>query len=1032
MFLVLSVGTLSRLSSPVLAQCEPQWGSGLGFLTVDGTIRAFASYDDGSGVALYAGGDFVTAGGVTANHIGRWNGTTWSALGSGIDGPVHALAVFDDGSGPALYAAGAFATAGGISARQIARWDGTSWSALGSGMEIGVVALAVFDDGSGPALYAGGYFGIAGGVSASRIAKWDGTTWSALGNGVDFSVRALAVFDDGSGPALYVGGGLVTAGGVSANHVARWNGASWSAVGSGVNSEVLALKVFNDGSGPALYAGAINDFVKWNGTSWSALGTTSAVFSLAVFDDGAGPALYWGRQDGKILSNSYGLATMNNAVLALADFDAGAGAALYAGGSFTYMGTSPVNRIARWKDGSWSSGLDSGVRAFATFGVGSGAALYAGGYFGSGIAQWDGANWSGFGGGFWESPWLSPPPSVHALAVFDDGSGPALYVGGHFDGAGAVTANGIAQWSGASWSSLGSGMAWEGMNGDVDALAVFDDGSGPALYAAGYFTTAGGVAASHIAKWDGASWSPLGSGVGEQYSQVYALAVFDDGSGPALYAGGGFVTAGGIDARHVAQWDGANWSALDSGTNGWVRALAVIDLGNGPALYAGGEFTVAGGVSANRIAKWDGTSWSPLGGGVGGARVSALAAFDDGSGPALYAGGGTTNTSGFVRKWDGASWSLLGSGMNDEVLSLATFDDGFGPGLHVGGTFTTVNGLAANRIAKWSIASLCGDAAGSKTRTLSFSVSPPAVASVSGTALRVTLVSLQHPVPPNAPCCPSPNFSAFESATCTASSEQAACARWAGPPQVFLESQDNPGMGSFRAARLQCAPYYHDWHSEGLIHVVGAEIVPSSTYLVEVLAAGCEGSEDTCTEVSAPVTLQTARWGDVVAPFQTPDASLTQPNALDVNALVNKFRNAPGAPFKAVAQLQPNVPDLNGSINALDVTAAVDSFRGFAFAFSGPCVCPSTVPCNTTACSGASACTGLYGAGATCVKTCTTGPNTGAPCNNHLHCGQCVGGANAGVPCDANGDCASNSCSTGICPTGTNPGFCRDRCGRCN
>ncbi len=46
------------------------------------------------------------------------------------------------------------------------------------------------------------------------------------------------------------------------------------------------------------------------------------------------------------------------------------------------------------------------------------------------------------------------------------------------------------------------------------------------------------------------------------------------------------------------------WSALGSGTNGFVRALAVFDDGTGPAVYVGGQFTTAGGVPANFIAKW--------------------------------------------------------------------------------------------------------------------------------------------------------------------------------------------------------------------------------------------------------------------------------------------------------------------------------------------------------------------------------------------------------------------------------------------
>ena len=51
------------------------------------------------------------------------------------------------------------------------------------------------------------------------------------------------------------------------------------------------------------------------------------------------------------------------------------------------------------------------------------------------------------------------------------------------------------------------------MNGSVQALTVFDDGSGLALYAGGNFTTAGGVAAQHIAKWNGSSWFQVGSGM---------------------------------------------------------------------------------------------------------------------------------------------------------------------------------------------------------------------------------------------------------------------------------------------------------------------------------------------------------------------------------------------------------------------------------------------------------------------------------------------------------------------------------------
>lgn len=92
-------------------------------------------------------------------------------------------------------------------------------------------------------------------------------------------------------------------------------------------------------------------------------------------------------------------------------------------------------------------------------------------------------------------------------------------------------------------------FAYPGMDHPVYTLAV--DGSSN-LYAGGAFTMAGGVSANHVAKWDGTSWSALGSGVG--YFTVRDLAV--DGSGN-LYAGGDFNTAGGKQSLNFAIWHGA-------------------------------------------------------------------------------------------------------------------------------------------------------------------------------------------------------------------------------------------------------------------------------------------------------------------------------------------------------------------------------------------------------------------------------------------------------------------------------------------
>ena len=41
---------------------------------------------------LYAGGAFTMAGGGAANGLAQWDGSSWSALGSGMNGQVGALA----------------------------------------------------------------------------------------------------------------------------------------------------------------------------------------------------------------------------------------------------------------------------------------------------------------------------------------------------------------------------------------------------------------------------------------------------------------------------------------------------------------------------------------------------------------------------------------------------------------------------------------------------------------------------------------------------------------------------------------------------------------------------------------------------------------------------------------------------------------------------------------------------------------------------------------------------------------------------
>ena len=103
-----------------------------------------------------------------------------------------------------------------------------------------------------------------------------------------------------------------------------------------------------------------------------------------------------------------------------------------------------------------------------------------------------------------------------------------------------------------------TGSAWApGVNDEVIALAV----SGTNLYAGGYFTTAGGVTANRIAKWDGRAWSALGSGMDRRIlaADVFAVAV----SGINLYAGGQSCYGGRrCWPATIAKWDGSAWSSF--------------------------------------------------------------------------------------------------------------------------------------------------------------------------------------------------------------------------------------------------------------------------------------------------------------------------------------------------------------------------------------------------------------------------------------------------------------------------------------
>jgi hypothetical protein len=553
-------------------------GSGIGFYNgIQGSIVYALELHNG---LLYAGGVFTNAGNVAATNIAVWNGSTWSSLGSGSANGVNAQVSALVFQGSDLYVGGSFGIAGGVTANGIAKWNGSAWTAVGNtGCKGGVGCLGFL----GSDLYVGGPFTNVDGVNALALAKWNGTSWSTwpTTDGVfqyplnDTPNRM--VVKNGS---LYIGGIFGTGGDVIANHVVRYDGTNFYRLGTkpanGISTppiNVSCIGQANDG----IYVGGLftavgktlaNRIARWDGTNWYPVG-----------------------------GGTMGGTSTANRVQAIA----GRGSEVFVGGTFTNVGGINVSNIARWDGANWSAmgiGFDSSVTALAS----APGAVYAGGSFTNvwdspsaiavnHIAKWDGSHWSALGSG------VNASALVNVIAV----SGGNVYVGGSFTNAGGVAANRIALWNGSSWASLGTGTA-NGLSGSVFAIAL----NGSDVYVGGNFTNAGTSVVRCIAKWDGANWSGLGSGATySSAAEVHGLAFGTDGK---LYCCGRFTNMSGGSFSHIARWTGTTWEPLGSGV--WADSATVRGLGfaiRGNDVYVLGSITAAGLGDSSGIARWNET-----------------------------------------------------------------------------------------------------------------------------------------------------------------------------------------------------------------------------------------------------------------------------------------------------------------------------------------------------------------------------------------------------------------------------------------
>ncbi len=359
-------------------------------------------------------------------------------------------------------------------------------------------------------------------------------------------------------------------------------------------------------------------------------------------------------------------ASLNGTVTALNTDNPGV---LYAGGNFTNAGGHPnADRIAKWDGTAWSAiggvPLTNGQVFAIAYHAGK---VYVGGTFQNAgghpkadfLAAWNGSTWS--------SPCTSttaePAFAAHVSALQIIGN--TLYVGGAFaDGARIPSADRLVACdltTGTASSTVDS-EAHQFSGSGVYALTADSNGT---LYAGGGFTDLTGIPeADNVASYSAGSWHAMGSGPVSGAVQDFVRSLTAHGTD--VYVGTDAVNVAGIArADHVAKWNGSSWSALGSNTagdNGWFSNGFTIDAlaTTGSILVAAGSFQNANLIAtADDLAYFDGVHWRPIGSdGAGNGPLNGHPTALGITGGKVYVGGAFTAAGGDTRAKYLAAYAL--------------------------------------------------------------------------------------------------------------------------------------------------------------------------------------------------------------------------------------------------------------------------------------------------------------------------------------------------------------------------------------
>jgi hypothetical protein len=276
------------------------------------------------------------------------------------------------------------------------------------------------------------------------------------------------------------------------------------------------------------------------------------------------------------------------------------------GGSFEEVGGQPANNIALWDRVNWTpigSGLNGTVRDVLVLPDGR---IVAGGDFslaGSvpapGVAIWNGSTWS------------SPPSRIGSVGgtervfAMELDAGGSLVVCGTIGSTQLVSTRTIARLNLTTntWSALGTGNT--SAFGSMNAIVRLPNDD---LIVGGFQFSVGGLPSGNIARWNGSTWSSLGTGIN---GTVFALS--SDGSASGFLAGGEFSTAGSMPAASAARWTGTAWQSMSTSIPIAGQVYAFIRPAGTNRVFVGGRFSSLSGTTVSNIAEWTGgTTWAPV------------------------------------------------------------------------------------------------------------------------------------------------------------------------------------------------------------------------------------------------------------------------------------------------------------------------------------------------------------------------------------------------------------------------------------